>query len=249
MVKLTLSEPKYFKDSVNIISDLVNEVQFSFEKDSIELVAMDPANVAMIAFRMFSSSFAEYEVENDEKIAINLSMLKQVLRRIKGSELMTLQTADGKLQITLKGTNTRKFSLPIIDVDEGEAKVPELKFPVNIAMSSSSLNDAIEDVDVVADSVAFVAEPHKFVLTAEGDLSNVNIETPESDDVKIIMDGTDSKIKSKYSVEYLKKMIQGSKLSDRVVIHFNKDYPLKLDYNTVDILSLTFILAPRVDND
>ncbi|MFT4309627.1 MAG: proliferating cell nuclear antigen (pcna) [Candidatus Woesearchaeota archaeon] len=248
-MKLTISEPKYFKDSINIISDLVNEVQISFEKTSIEIVAMDPANVAMVAFRMFSSSFAEYDIQDNEKIAINLSLLKQVLRRLKGGELLTLQTVQGKLNITLKAQNTRKFSLPIIDVDEQETKVPDLKFPVSIAMRSQELNDAIEDVDVIADSVSFIAEPHKLMLHAQGDLSDVNIEIPESESVKIVVQGADTKIKSKYSVEYLKKIIQGSKLSERAVISFAKDYPLKVDYSQVDVLSMTFILAPRVDND
>ena len=44
-------------------------------------------------------------------------------------------------------------------------------------------------------------------------------------------------------------MINGSKLSDEVTISFNKDYPLKLDYKKVDRVMLSFILAPRVEND
>jgi len=58
-----------------------------------------------------------------------------------------------------------------------------------------------------------------------------------------------TKVKAKYSVEYLKKIISSSKLADEVVINFNKDYPLKLDYATIDKVSLSFILAPRVEND
>ncbi len=44
-------------------------------------------------------------------------------------------------------------------------------------------------------------------------------------------------------------MMQGSKLSDHVTIQFNKDYPLKLEYKEVDKVMLSFILAPRVEND
>ena len=56
-------------------------------------------------------------------------------------------------------------------------------------------------------------------------------------------------VSAKYSVEYLKKMIQGSKLADKVKIQFNKDYPLKLDYHTIDKVMLSFILAPRVESE
>ena len=44
-------------------------------------------------------------------------------------------------------------------------------------------------------------------------------------------------------------MINGSKIADEVVINFNKDYPLKLDYKSVDKVLLSFILAPRVEAD
>ena len=44
-------------------------------------------------------------------------------------------------------------------------------------------------------------------------------------------------------------MIGASKLADEVTICFSKDYPLKLEYKTVDKLAISFILAPRVENE
>ena len=56
-MKLTLSEPKFFKEPVMIISELVNEVVFKVDKEKLELIAMDPANVAMIVYKLLSSVF------------------------------------------------------------------------------------------------------------------------------------------------------------------------------------------------
>lgn len=248
-MRLTLAEPSYLKESISIISDLVNEARFKITPNAIELVAMDPANVAMVVFKLLSSSFTEYDVKNDIEIGINLSNLKQVLRRASQKDMLTIEVdADNRLKITLKSSTTRTFNLPIIDLEEKEQKVPDLKFPITIKTSSSVLNEAIADVDVVGESVAFIAEPKKFTLQAEGDLNQAKIEIKEDDSTKVITD-SDEKIKAKYSIEYLKKMINGSKLSDEVVIQFNKDYPLKLEYKSVDKVMLSFILAPRVEND
>ena len=248
-MKLTLAEPKYLKESITIISDLVNEARFKVTKDSIELVAMDPANVAMVIFKLLSSTFTEYDVKKDVEIAINLNNMKQIMRRAKPNDMLTLELdPDNKLKIQLKGTNLRTFNLPIIELDEKEQKIPDLKFPVTVKMPSATLNEAIEDVDVVAESVTFIAEPKKFSVNAEGDLSQAKIEIKESEDTKISVD-SDEKFKAKYSIEYLKKMINGSKIADDVSIYFNKDYPLKLEYKIVDRVMLSFILAPRVEND
>lgn len=247
-MKLTLAEPKYFKDSVSIISELVNEARFKITPNAVELIAMDPANVAMVVFKLLSSAFAEYELKEEVILGINLINLKQILRRAKPTDVMTIELENGKLNIQLKGNSTRKFSLPIIESEEKDQKVPELVFPVQIKTTSTILNEAVEDVDVVADSVAFIAEPGVFVINAEGDLSKAKIEIRPNEETKMTSD-TDETLKSRYSIEYLKKMINGSKLSENVTISFNKDYPLKLDYKVIDKLSLSFILAPRVEND
>ncbi len=248
-MKLTLAEPKYLKDSISIISELVNEARFKVSPEAMELVAMDPANVAMVIFKLLSSAFTEYDVKEPIEIAINLSNLKQILRRANNNDMLSLELDDkNKLKVELKGSIKRTFNLPIIELEEKDQKVPDLKFPVEITTSSTILSEAIEDVDIVAESVTFVADPEKFSINAEGDLSQANIEIKQGDNTQIKMEGSE-KIKSKYSIEYLKKMITGSKLSDEVLISFNKDYPLKLEYKTVDRLMLSFILAPRVEND
>jgi len=247
-MKLTLAEPKYLKDSISIISELVNEGRFKINQNGIELVALDPANVAMVIFRLLSSAFVEYDVKTNIDIAINLSSLKQVLRRAKPTDIIIIEVEDGRMNITLKGDATRRFSLPILDTEAREQRIPDLVFTAKIKTSSSILNEAIEDSDIVADAVSFIAEKGILTLRADGDLNKVNVEIKQSDETNIEVDSNE-KIKGKYSIEYLKKMILGSKISDNVVISFNKDYPLRLDYVVVDKVALSFILAPRVENE
>ncbi|MBI2137976.1 proliferating cell nuclear antigen (pcna) [Candidatus Woesearchaeota archaeon] len=246
-MKLTLAEPSYLKESISIISDLVNEARFKITKDAVELVAMDPANVAMVIFKLLSSCFTEYDVKEDAVIAINLGNLKQVLRRASPSDMLSLELESNKLKVQLRGATTRTFNLPTIELEEREQKIPELKFPVSITLPSSILTNAIEDADIVAESVSFEAEKGKFTIRASGDLSEVKVEIAEGDTV--LIQAAEEKTKSKYSIEYLKKMIGGSKLSDNASVYFNKDYPLKVEFKELDRLLLSFILAPRVEND
>jgi len=248
-MKLVLAEPKYFKDSISVISELVSEVKFKAGPDGLELVAMDPANVAMVVFKLLSSCFTEYDVKKTEEIAINLNNLKQILRRAKSNDLLTLETTEeNKLKIQLKSNTTRSFSIPTLEIEDKEQRVPELSFPIVIHTDSAILQEAIEDVSVVAESVTFLGEKDQLSVKAEGDLSNAFIEIKPGETTSIITK-SEEKFKAKYSLEYLKKMIAGGKLADRVSIYFNTDYPMKVEYKVTDKLLLSFILAPRVDND
>tara|TARA_Y100000310_G_scaffold1020_3_gene1460 strand:+ start:5453 stop:6202 length:750 start_codon:yes stop_codon:yes gene_type:complete len=249
-MKLTLEEPKILVDSVGVISELVNDVRFSVDEDKISLIAMDPANVAMIIFNLLSSSFTEYQVDKPVNIAINLDSLKAILRRTKPSDVLTitLDEEKNKLQIQLKSDSTRTFNLALIDVEEKEQKIPDLQFPLKVETTSYKFDEAIQDMDIIADSVALVADKDNFTIEATSNLNDAKTEIFGDEETKITATGTEQ-IKAKYSIEYLKKIIKASKLSHKVTLQFNKDYPLRADYIVKDKLSFSVVLAPRVSND
>ncbi|HLC81049.1 MAG TPA: hypothetical protein VJH68_00145, partial [Candidatus Nanoarchaeia archaeon] len=224
-MKLVLAELKYFKESISIISELVSEAKFKVTKDGLELVAMDPANVAMVVFKLLSSSFTEYSTTDNEEVAINLNNLKQILRRAKADDILRLETTEeNKLKIEMKSNTLRSFSIPILEINDKEQKVPDLNFPIMVQTDSSVITESIEDVSVVAESVTFLGEKGKLCVKAEGDLSKAFIEI-RADDVTNIKVESEEKFKGKYSFEYLKKMIAGGKLSERASLFFNTDYP------------------------
>lgn len=248
-MKLVLAEPKYFKESISIISELVTEAKFKVTKNGLELVAMDAANVAMVIFNMLSTCFTQYEVKDDEEMAINLNNLKQILRRAKGDDILTLETTDdNRLKVQMRSNTIRSFTIPTLEIETKEQRVPELSFPYLIEMDSTLLSDSMDDVSVVAESVTFLGEKGQLSIKAEGDLSKAFIEI-KPDENTVIKADIDDKFKSKYSLEYLKKMVAAGKLVEKATLKFNTDYPLKLEYKLIDKLMLAFILAPRVDND
>ena len=245
-MKLTLAEPKYLKDGLAIVSEIVTEATIKVSQNMVELIAMDPANVAMVAFRLPASSFVGYDVTEDTSLTVNLNSLKQILRRAKSSDTLTLEQEENKLKIVLQSTSKRTFYLPLIDIEDKEQKIPSLNFVTTITTLSSLLNDAVDDVDVVGESVTFGIQKDSFVVASKGDLSKATVEIPSDAQTKI--ESTEEHVKAKYSIEYLKKIIQGSKLSDTVTIQFSTDYPLKINYLVKDKVELSFVLAPRVDN-
>lgn len=246
-MKLTLAEPRFLKDPVNIISELVNEVTFKINENQVELVAMDPANVVMVKFNLLSSAFVEYSIENPIDISVNLDNFRQILKRAKPSDVLTLELNKNKLKIELTGDSKRTFNLSLLNLEDQKQKEPNLKFLGNIEISTDLLEEAIEDMGVVSDAVLFGLESSHFSVQASGNLSNARIDMPKGEDVNINLSG--DKISSKYSLEYLKKIMRGAKLTDTAFLSLGNDYPLKIEYKIRDKMNLQFILAPRVQND
>ena len=245
-MKLTIADSRYLRDSISVISELVNEVNIKFDKDGLEIIAMDPANVAMIVFRLLSSSFIEYDVKNEHNMTVNLEMLKQVLKRARPEDSISLELDEdlNKLNIHLKGESIRNFSLGLLDASDKEQKVPILKFSAKITTNCLNFNELIEDMGIIGESVSLDVKDGKLIIHTEGNTSSGKAEVLSGSNIKIEGNG-----KARYSLEYLKKIIKGSKLADEMSLEFAKDYPLKVEYKVLDRLRLATILAPRVSNE
>ncbi|HIH14733.1 MAG: hypothetical protein QT08_C0009G0070 [archaeon GW2011_AR17] len=248
-MQLTLAEPRLLKESMNIISELVTEVTLRIDKDKIEIIAIDPANVAMVDFKLLSSAFMEYSVPQPQELAINLEHLKQVLKRAKPTDTVTL-ALDGdknRLKVLLKAEGNRTFNIPLITIEENEQKIPVLQFGTKVVLSSVRFDDAIEDMSIISESLSLHSFPDKFVIKAESNLKDAMVELPAREDTIITL--VADAVSSKYSIEYLRKISKASKLSDDVSLEFGGDYPLRAEYKLMDKLRLSFILAPRVSSD
>mgnify|MGYP001615578433 CR=1 FL=1 len=248
-MQLTLAEPRLLRESMNIISELVNEVTLRIDKDKIEIIAIDPANVAMVDFKLLSSAFVEFNVPKPEELAINLEHLKQVLKRAKPADTVTLSLDEDKnrLKVLLKGDGTKTFNIPLISIEEAEQKLPTLSFATKVVMSSLKFDDAIEDMSIISESLSLNSQSDKFIIKAESNLKDAMVELPLSEETTVQLEG--DALSSKYSIEYLKKISKASKLSDSVILEFGPDYPLRAEYKLMDKLRLSFILAPRVSSD
>ncbi|MFA5258520.1 MAG: proliferating cell nuclear antigen (pcna) [Candidatus Pacearchaeota archaeon] len=240
---LKLDHPKLFSEIVGIISELVLEVKLKVTKEGLSILAIDPANVAMVSFKLPNTAFSEIEVEGKEVLGVSLDSLKAVLRRIHSGSILIITKEENELKLQIKDKVTREFNLALIDVEGEDKEIPNLDFTSKIEMSSTDFSEVIEDCSIVADSCSFVSEADKFVIQAKGSLNSFKSEF-SSDELNIQAETANSK----YSIEYLQKMIKATKLTDKVKINFSNDYPLRLDFTT-PFIELSFILAPRVESE
>ena len=56
---LKLDHPKLFSEIISIISELVLEVRLKVSKEGLRIIAIDPANVAMVGFKLPKSAFSQ----------------------------------------------------------------------------------------------------------------------------------------------------------------------------------------------
>ncbi len=239
---LKLESPKLLSDIVSIISELVTEVRLKVNNEGMSLTAIDPANVAMVHFKLPADLFSQFQLEKQEILGINLESLRSVLRRCGLGSSLTLSTEDNLLRLTIMDKIKRDFSLALIDIDAEEKEMPQWEFTSVIKMDASAFAEVIEDCLVVSDACSFISETNKFIVEARG-LNSARAEF-SSEDVEIYADNSTAR----FSLEYLNKFIKGAKISSRVTISFSNNHPMRIDFLTGNVV-LSFVLAPRVEQE
>ena len=250
MFTAKLFDPKLFVNSISTIGELIDEGIFMVSSEGIRLSAADRAMVAVVNFNMAASAFTEFNPDGEHKIGLNITNLMSVLKRVSTGDKLSLILHDSKLEINLEGTYKRKFVIPLLDISQEEIPpVDQLKFPVTAEIKPQILESGIDDADIISDAVLFESMGDKFIMRAEGDVSKAELELERGNQNLLSLE-VETAVKSRYPIDYLKKMVKAAKIADKVTIKFGQDYRMKMEFKSGDKASLSFILAPRVsDND
>jgi len=240
-MRIKLENPSSLSKVIEIISDLVTEVRIKVSEHGLSINAIDPANVAMVAFKMPKSVFSQFE-SGKEVLGVNLENFKRILRRCGAGSSLVIERKDNLLNLQIYDKIKRDFNLGLIEIESEDKEMPNLEFSSQVELGSLDLVSVIEDCAVVDDACSFIIKDGKFIIEAK----NVNSARIEfsADEAEIKAENC----KARYSLEYLQKFMKAARLCEKTMIRFAHDHPMKMDFRTKE-LELSFILAPRVETE
>ncbi len=248
MFKAEITEVGLLKDSMKTISSLISEGIFQLEEDSMKLIAADPAMVGLVDFKIEEEVFEEYDLDEETKVGLNIENLYSILRRANADDTITFELGDSRFEITMENSSTRNFSLPILNLSEDDIpETDQLSFDFEAELDASTVEGAVKDAMVVSDAVTISADENQMNISAEGDQSNADFTITEESSGVISMSG--DSVKSMFSLDYLSKMIGGKNLSNNVTMKLGNDFPMRMEFSVPDEVNLSFVLAPRIEEE
>lgn len=257
--RLVLAEPRILRDSLKVIKGLVSEAVIKVCEEGLMIDVMENANVCQINYELKDSSFVEYEVKPRDKsyrVGVSITGLYKELCKANKEDVLVLEYERGSndMKITFKAKNVKTSIIKLWEAEDKELKKPEDFLVFNpkaeILMNSSELKKEfvfLKDYEEIF-FVTGEKDLKKFFIMRSFDETEAKKEVliEEKDDNKIIKEG-DKQIVTKYSKEYLQKILEANILSDKVNIRYGNDSPLLVTYENKHRLRISFILAPRID--
>lgn len=255
MISAKMATCRVWKSCVSAIASLIEEAAFRFTPEGVKLRAMDPSHVSLVELELPAKMFQEYRVKEERVIGLSVSRLDEFLSRAKGEEEITLELDEqqNKLLLTLRGVSTRKFGLPLMEVERTE--VPDtgkLELPATADVSAGALIEGLKDAQLVGDSVRIQLGPEGLTLSTESEKGSTEVSMRKGDP-SIQLVGSPPSVKASFAIEYLLNMLKAPDPQEWVRIKMGQDMPIRLELSIGEKKgergSLTFILAPRLETE
>ncbi|HPJ31018.1 MAG TPA: DNA polymerase sliding clamp [Methanothrix sp.] len=236
------------RDAVEAVSSLVDEVKFTLSENGVELKAVDPANVAMVSFRLNSEAF-EYFKATPGEIGVDLVRLSDVLSMADRGENVTLELDEENHKLKI-GVNSLSYTLSLIDPSaiRKEPRVPELDLPAHVILPGAQLRKAVRAAEKVSDHVVLgVADDpeDQFYMEAKGDIDSLKLKMPGTE----LLGLKPGKARSLFSLDYLADMSKAIGKAQEVKLEMGVDYPLRISFKLGQGVEINYLLAPRIEQE
>lgn len=248
MFKATTEDIQVLRDSIDTISQIIDEGIIRLKPEGIQLTAADRAMVAVVDFKLSKDAFKSYECDKETSIGMNMNNFLAMLKRADGKVTLSLDESENKLVLTVEGDSLRNLSIPLIDISQEEIPpITQLNFSTIAELKGNVLEEGIVDADMVADSIVIEATDSFLKMKAEGNNSRTELKVDKNSGAVTKIDTKDA-VRARYPLDYLKKFIKAIRLVDNVRIQLGNDYPMKLEAEGNKVY-LALILAPRVSEE
>jgi proliferating cell nuclear antigen len=242
--------------ALDAVKELVPEFRMHVMDHAVTVMAVDTANVAMVALTMGRDAFVEFHMQPRE-IGIDCARIKDGLKAMQDGNVDLIHQG-GKYILT---DGTRRFEYKPLDVNtiRKDPQAPTMALEGNITLNNAEFAKAIADVKPIGD---------KAVLTLQADLpdemnNRLNIFVEGSEDkldspLEEILDAGQPPSprgawRSLFSLDYLTsigKVIKGASGSPASLkVELGKDKPVRLTITLVPGVTVTYLLAPRIETD
>jgi len=238
-IELKKIEP--WQKAINAISSFISEGNFHFSDKGVSFRAIDPSQILLVDLFLDKKIFDRYAVE-PSFVGVDIAELSKIMLRTMPGDKMVLDLTENEMFLTFEGELVRKFNLPLIDVSEEEAKIPNVGFDSRIEISSRIFREVLKDAALFGSSAVFNVKKGKFSIEAKGSQGTMRMEQSNGKSVSV-KSSADSQ--SKYSLNFLQNIAREADADKKIVLEMKTDSPMKVSY-PIGGSEISFYLAHMI---
>ena len=189
-MKLVITDKKKINQLVTIfrhLKGIVVDVNLIISKEMFYIQSMDSSHACLVEIKLTRDWFDKYTIKEDEVLGINSEILFKVIDCWKDGQEITIYTKgiDNNLFIDFNGEKqvTKKFQLPLIDIDSDVMDIPEKDYDVDLMLKSNDFKELISELSIFNSNIVFNcnSDEEKVIIEANGGMGAMQVEIKDDD--------------------------------------------------------------------
>lgn len=250
-LEIWTDKPQSIRGLLEALKDLLDECNIVFDSNGMRIKAVDGSQVALVHVRLDKDNFNKYYIDRELSIGINIGGLHKLLKTVDTSDVLKMYvTKDDKYKLHIQVENSvknsvLKFTHNVLDIDDDEVEIPEVKFDNIITMPSVELHNYCRLMSNIGKFVEFKSVGDELFISCKGD-STVMDATLRSNgnDVDICAENVDEIVQGRFRLKFLLMFTKAYNLSGTVELLLQNDYPIILKYEIAGLGEIKYCLAP-----
>ena len=239
------------------LKDILLETNIYFTKSGIKIINMDKSHTILVHLVLPACNFEYYEISTDKIIAgVNMFHLFKLINTIDNDDTLTIYIekedyTDGIVHYlglkfennNIKQSKTQKLRL--IEPDQEELSIPDIKFSSVLNMPSSDFQKIIRDLGAISDKLEIKSVGNELLFLCNGQFANAEIRRSECDNLQFVEKKDNSYIiQGEFSLKNLNNFTKCTNLCNQIEMYLENDLPLIIKYNIASLGSIRLCLSP-----
>jgi len=247
-----------FRTLMTALKDILLETNISFQPDGIRIINMDKSHTILVHLYLAASNFEFYECTKEKIIVgVNMFHLFKLINSIDNDDTLTIYIEkndyfDGIVShLALKFENgdikqCKTQKLKLIEPEQDELEVPDVKFSSIINLPSSDFQKIIRDLSCISDKLEIKSVGNELIFKCQGQFASAEIHRAESDGSMgfVVKQDSSKIIQGEFSLKNLGYFIKCTNLCSQIEMYLENDLPLVVKYDVASLGSIRLCLVP-----
>lgn len=234
------------KSIFDVLKDIVNDVNFIFDKDGIHMSILDTVKVTFINMFLSAENFEIYECNETVIAGMNILNTFKLLKTIGNNDTLEMIIDDNKEVINIIIENKEKksktiFNMKLLDINEENFSMENISSDYVTILQSTHFQRIIRDMSNFSSVVNITRKENKIILKCSGDFVDQVTEIECQEHIKDVFSND-------YSIKYINIFTKATNICATVSIQNHVDGPISFKYSIANLGEITFYLAPNVDS-
>ena len=246
-----------FRTLMTALKDILLESNITFTNEGIKLINMDKTHTILVHMFLEAVNFEHFYCKYPKiVIGVNMFHLFKLINTIDNNDVLTIFIEESDFSDGIVTNLCLKFEngdinqckiqkLKLIEPEEVELDVPDVKFSSIINLPSNDFQKIIRDLSNLSDRLEIKSVSDELIFRCKGSFAEAEIRRTEQKGLMEFIEKPDNQkvIQGEFSLKNLSYFIKCTNLCNSIEMYLENDLPVIVLYSVASLGKIRLCLA------